>query len=71
MIGLVDTDTNPELVNLPIPGNDDGIRSIQAIINVITEGIKHGRSQQVTKADDSADKAGASKEEAKTETADA
>ena len=24
-IGLLDTDCNPEQVNLPIPGNDDGI----------------------------------------------
>ena len=55
VIGLVDTDTNPELVNLPIPGNDDGIRSIQAITNVIVEGIKHGRTQQVSKTDEKAE----------------
>ena len=39
VIGLVDTDCDPDTVNLPIPGNDDGIRSIQAIVNVLVEGI--------------------------------
>ena len=46
IIGLVDTDTDPDLVNLPIPGNDDGIRSIQAIMKVIVDGLAKGRSEQ-------------------------
>ncbi len=46
VIGLVDTDTDPEAVNLPIPGNDDGIRAIQAVTKVIVDGIAKGRSEQ-------------------------
>ncbi len=46
VIGLVDTDTDPDLVNLPIPGNDDGIRSIQAVIKVFIDGLAHGRGSQ-------------------------
>jgi small subunit ribosomal protein S2 len=46
IVGLVDTDCDPELVNLPIPGNDDGIRSIQAVIKVILDGLAKGRSEQ-------------------------
>ena len=49
VIALIDTDTDPDQVNLPIPGNDDGIRSIQAVVRVLIEGIKAGRSQQTTR----------------------
>ena len=49
VIALTDTDCNPDEVNLPIPGNDDGIRSIQTVVKVIVEGIKAGRSAQVTR----------------------
>ena len=31
-IGLVDTDGDPELVDIPIPGNDDSLRSIEVVI---------------------------------------
>ncbi len=46
IIGLVDTDTDPDMVNLPIPGNDDGIRAIQAVIKVVIDGYQKGRSEQ-------------------------
>jgi len=46
VISLLDTDCDPDQVNLPIPGNDDGIRSIQAVVRVMVEGIKKGRSEQ-------------------------
>jgi len=49
VIGLVDTDTDPDLVNLVIPGNDDGIRAIQAVVKVIVDGITKGRSDQITR----------------------
>ena len=45
LIGLVDTDTDPDLVNLPIPGNDDGIRSIQVVLKVLTAGDAKGKSE--------------------------
>lgn len=49
VIGLVDTDTDPELVNLAIPGNDDGIRAIQSVVKVVIDGINKGRAEQVTR----------------------
>ncbi len=49
VIALVDTDCDPSQVNLPIPGNDDGIRSIQVILNVVAAAYKEGKAQQVTK----------------------
>jgi small subunit ribosomal protein S2 len=48
IIGLVDSDTDPEMVNLPIPGNDDGIRAIQAVVKVLVEGYQKGRADQVS-----------------------
>jgi small subunit ribosomal protein S2 len=32
-IALIDTDCDPDLVDLPVPGNDDGIRSIEVIVS--------------------------------------
>lgn len=49
IIGLLDTDCDPEQVNLAIPGNDDGIRAIQMVVKVIIDGYNHGRAQQVTR----------------------
>lgn len=51
VIALVDTDTDPDAVNLAIPGNDDGIRSIQAVTKVIIDAINAGRSEQVTRSE--------------------
>lgn len=51
LIGLVDSDTDPELVNLPIPGNDDGIRAIQSVIKVVLDGLAKGRADQVTRTE--------------------
>ena len=39
VVALVDTNTNPDLVAYPIPGNDDSIRSLSLIANELGEGI--------------------------------
>lgn len=41
-IALIDTDCDPDLVDLPIPGNDDGIRSIDLILTELAEAIIEG-----------------------------
>ena len=41
--GLIDTNCNPELINYPIPGNDDAIKSIKLIISLVAESIAEGR----------------------------
>jgi small subunit ribosomal protein S2 len=56
LIGLVDSDTDPHLVDLPIPGNDDGIRPIQLVAKVIVDGLAKGRSEQVTREEPAAAK---------------
>lgn len=44
-IALIDTDCDPDLVDLPIPGNDDGIRSIDLIARELADGVLEGKSQ--------------------------
>ena len=41
-VALIDTDCDPDLVDLPIPGNDDGIRSIELIMRHLAEAVLVG-----------------------------
>ena len=43
IIGLVDTNCNPEDVDYPIPGNDDAIRAVKLITDVMANAIIEGR----------------------------
>ncbi len=43
-VALIDTDSDPDLVDLPIPGNDDSIRSIELIVQQLADAIVEGRS---------------------------
>lgn len=44
IVGLIDTDSDPDVVDLPVPGNDDSIRSIRLILSYLTDAIKKGRT---------------------------
>lgn len=44
-VALIDTDSDPESVDLPIPGNDDGIRSIELILEQLANAIIAGRAE--------------------------
>lgn len=52
IVGLFDTDCNPEGIQYVIPGNDDSINSVKIIINTlmtfVQEGIKYYASNQRT-----------------------
>ncbi len=39
VVAIVDTNCDPDLVQYPIPGNDDAIRGIKLIINVLADAI--------------------------------
>lgn len=41
-IGILDTNCNPELVDIPIPANDDAIRSIKLIVTKLADAIYKG-----------------------------
>ncbi|MBI2846960.1 MAG: 30S ribosomal protein S2 [Chloroflexi bacterium] len=42
VVAIVDTDCNPELIDHPIPGNDDGIRSIKLLCGRIADAVLAG-----------------------------
>lgn len=46
VISILDTNCDPDLVDIPIPGNDDAVRSIKLILKSLTDSIIDGRSQR-------------------------
>uniref|UniRef100_A0A7C3J6A4 Small ribosomal subunit protein uS2 n=1 Tax=candidate division WOR-3 bacterium TaxID=2052148 RepID=A0A7C3J6A4_UNCW3 len=42
VIALVDTNSDPESVSIPIPGNDDAIKSIEIVTKVISDAVNRG-----------------------------
>ncbi len=52
-IALIDTDSDPELIDLPIPGNDDAMRAVEIICQELAEAAIEGKSGR-TKQDDEA-----------------
>ncbi|HAF07589.1 MAG: 30S ribosomal protein S2 [bacterium] len=42
IIALVDTNSDPESVTIPIPGNDDAIKSIEIVTRVISDAVNKG-----------------------------
>lgn len=43
VVAICDTNVNPEMVDYPIPANDDAIRSIELIVSVVAEAVKEGK----------------------------
>ena len=46
-IALIDTDSDPDLIDLPIPGNDDAMRAIEIILHELAEAVIEGKSGRV------------------------
>ena len=44
IISILDTNCDPDLVDIPIPGNDDAVRSIKLILSSLTDTINQNRS---------------------------
>ena len=45
IISILDTNCDPDLVDIPIPGNDDAVRSIKLILNSLTDSIIQGQTK--------------------------
>lgn len=43
-VALIDTDCDPDVVDLPIPGNDDSIRSIELVVQQLADAILEGKA---------------------------
>lgn len=50
VIGMVDTNCDPDTVNYPIPANDDSIRTIELIAETLAESVLSGREIAKQKA---------------------
>ncbi|MFA7677152.1 MAG: 30S ribosomal protein S2 [Candidatus Omnitrophota bacterium] len=42
IVALIDTDANPDVIDYPIPGNDDSIKSVKYITSCIAEAVNEG-----------------------------
>ncbi|MEI6233756.1 MAG: 30S ribosomal protein S2 [Planctomycetota bacterium] len=42
VIGMLDTDADPTMIDLPIPANDDAIRSIDLVVSKLADGCLEG-----------------------------
>jgi small subunit ribosomal protein S2 len=56
-ICLIDTDGNPELADIPIPGNDDSMRAIDIIIRELCAAVTEGKALRAEAAATSGDRA--------------
>jgi small subunit ribosomal protein S2 len=61
IVSLLDTNCDPDVVDIPIPANDDAIRSIKLIVGRLADAIYEGRHGQL-EAEDEYDYEGAEDE---------
>ncbi len=47
IVSLLDTNCDPDFTDIPIPGNDDAIRSIKLIVGKLADAIYEGRHGEV------------------------
>src|SRR3954464_820227 len=57
-IALIDTDSDPDLIDLPIPGNDDAMRAIELIVHELAEAVIEGKQTRPEKGEEAAGAAG-------------
>jgi small subunit ribosomal protein S2 len=50
-VALIDTDSDPELIDLPVPGNDDAMRAIEIIMKELADSIIEGKTGRTEKAE--------------------
>jgi len=50
VVALVDTNSDPTLVDYPVPGNDDAVKSVRLITEVILEAVQNGIARRVVQS---------------------
>ncbi len=45
IVSILDTNCDPDLIDIPIPGNDDAVRSIKLILQSLTDSIINGKTK--------------------------
>jgi small subunit ribosomal protein S2 len=49
VVALIDTDSDPDVVDIAIPGNDDAMRAIELILKEVTEAVIEGKAGRQTR----------------------
>lgn len=62
IVSLLDTNCDPDVVDIPIPANDDAIRSIKLIVGRLADAIYEGRHGQLESEEDYEDYEGTEEE---------
>jgi small subunit ribosomal protein S2 len=52
VISMVDTNADPEVIDYPIPANDDAIKSIELICNLLSEAVKDNYKEKIISSGD-------------------
>ena len=47
IISIIDTDCDPTMIDIPIPANDDAVRSIKLIISILSTAIIRGKQAAI------------------------
>lgn len=60
IVAIVDTNSDPELIDYPIPGNDDAIRAVSVFCEMVEKAIAEGRNlrkdQNISASEDTTNK---------------
>lgn len=56
VVAIVDTNTDPDLVDYPIPANDDAIRGIELLVGLMADAVAEGLVERSGKAEKTEDK---------------
>jgi small subunit ribosomal protein S2 len=52
IVAILDTDSDPTSVDIPIPGNDDAMRSVETLLLPLVEAILAGKSRAAQRAEE-------------------
>ena len=66
--GIVDTNCDPEVLDYPIPGNDDAVRAVKVVLNALTNAISEANGLELVDVVSEEDKKTESVKETKKET---
>lgn len=55
VFGIVDTNSDPEIIDFPIPANDDASRSISLILNAVIDAMQEGAAERKLEKDKEGD----------------
>jgi small subunit ribosomal protein S2 len=47
IVAILDTDCNPDLIDIPVPGNDDALRSVEILLSKLVDAVIEGKANPV------------------------